>query len=298
MRVSVVVPTYDSRTSLELCLLSLAHQRVDAEHSVEVVVVDDGSTDGTDRMVAGLGASPTVRYVYVPRTAASGRSSARNRGVEESTGDLIVFLDADQVVPPDFLATHLRVHEGADAVVALGPRSQLDDGPNDVERLRREFTLEALPAVLFGDEREHVFSALECGLEDLETGWHYVWTCNVSVRRDRLLAVGGFDTGFRGWGFEDVEFGYRLARSGATFRWVPDAMAFHVHRDPVSAQMYREWAENLAYFARKHDDPVVALQRLLDPVLDPAVSSELSWLETCVRFEHSARGLAGRVPRG
>ncbi|MFD7668421.1 glycosyltransferase family 2 protein [Streptomyces sp. NPDC059788] len=292
---SVIIPAYNARDSLELCLLSLAHQQAGgAVYTTEVVVVDDGSSDDTGKMVAGLATGLDIRYVHEPRTPASGRARARNIGLEAATGDLVVLLDADQVVAPTFLAEHVASHTGEDDLLVLGPRFQLGEGPADRERLRDGFALEALPPVVRGDEREPVFAALECGPEDLETAWHFMWTCNTSVRRSHLTALGGFDEAFLGWGLEDSELGYRLARAGVRFAHNPRAVVYHEHRHGVTARMHREWCRNLARFERKHDDPVVPLQRVFGPVIDPAVASDLTWIESAVRFELAARALRGR----
>ncbi|KUL34834.1 hypothetical protein ADL22_29610 [Streptomyces sp. NRRL F-4489] len=300
MRISVVIPSYRARDALELCLLSLARQSLDADHTAEVIVVDDGSADGTDRMVAAFPAGLDLRYVQAPRSPISGPARARNLGLARATGDLVVLLDADQVVAPTFLAEHARAHAGDEDLVVVGRTFQLGDGPVDRERLRYEFSFEALPPVVRGDEREPVLEAFGCELAGLETAWHYVWACNASVRRRHLVAAGGFDEGFTGWGLEDAELGYRLLRRGLRVRYHTEAAVYHEPRGPVSAAMYRSWRANLAHFTAVHDELVVVLQRALAPALDPAAPGPGRY--ACrIRFELAARALAGRhrpVPGG
>ncbi|AIA08144.1 glycosyltransferase family 2 protein [Streptomyces noursei] len=293
MRISVVIPAYRARDALELCLLSLARQSLDAEHSAEVIVVDDGSIDGTDRMVAALPAGLDLCYVYEPRSPASGRARARNLGLAQAVGDLVVLLDADQVVAPTFLAEHVRAHAGSDDLVVVGRRFQLGDGQVDRERLRYEFSFEALPPVVRGDEREPVLEAFGCELAGLETAWHYLWACNASVRRSHLLAAGGFDEAFVGWGLEDAELGFRLIRRGLRLRYATEAAVYHLHRAPVSPARHRQWRRNLAYFTAKHDELVVVLQRAFEPAIDPAGAGR-GRHECALRFELAARALAGR----
>ncbi|WP_411122411.1 glycosyltransferase family 2 protein [Streptomyces sp. x-19] len=294
--VSVIIPAYNARATLEACLLSLTHQRPQGNGSFEVLVIDDGSTDGTGPMVDSFASRLDLRYVHEPRTPASGRARARNIGLALATGSLVVTLDADQVVGPDFLAEHVRAHGTADDLLVVGRRHQLGEGTFDLACLARGFSLGALPEVVRGDEREPVFAALGGELSDLRTAWHYLWTCNASVRRDRLAAVGGFDEEFHGWGLEDAELGYRLVQDGVRMRYSTRAAVYHEHRSPVSASMYREWRANLAHFARKHPDPVVRLQEMFAPAIDPAAPAAEAWVDTAVRFEHRARALAG-VPQ-
>ena len=95
--VSVIVPTFNRR---DLVQRAAASVRAQAPISAELVVVDDGSTDGTgDRLKAR---DPALRYLAQEHT---GRSAARNRGLQASTGDYIVFLDSDDALLPGGLAT-------------------------------------------------------------------------------------------------------------------------------------------------------------------------------------------------
>ncbi|MEK2472647.1 MULTISPECIES: glycosyltransferase family 2 protein [Streptomyces] len=290
-KVSVLIPAYNACATLEACLLSLTHQRLRRPFSFEVLVVDDGSDDGTGTMVDSFTSRLDLRYAYEPRTPASGRARARNIGLAMATGSLVVTLDADQVVGPDFLAHHLRAHGAATDLLVVGRRCQLGEGKFDLARLARGFSLDALPEVVRGDEREPVFAALSCQLTHMRTAWHYLWTCNASVRPERLAASGGFDERFRGWGLEDAELGYRLVRDGVRMRYSARAAVYHEHRSPVSASMYREWRENLGHFAHKHPDPAVRLQEMFAPAIDPAAPAAEAWVDTAVRFEHAARAL-------
>ncbi|MCX4681282.1 glycosyltransferase [Streptomyces sp. NBC_01433] len=292
-RISVLIPAYNARTTLRACLLSLTHQTQRTPYTYEVIVVDDGSSDGTKDMVAGFPGRLDLHYAYEPRSPASGRARARNIALATATGDLVVTLDADQVVAPDFLDAHVRAHAAGPALLVVGSRLQLDEGEIDQEALAERFDLSSLPEVVRGDERDRVFRALGCGLADMETAWHYPWTCNVSVRRDRLIAVGGFDESFTGWGLEDAELGYRLVKDGVRMHYTTGAAVYHEHRLPVTADQYRQWRRNLEYFIRKHPDPVVRLQEMFAPAIDPDTLTEEDWVDTAVRFEHAARALTG-----
>ncbi|MFB8073954.1 glycosyltransferase family 2 protein [Streptomyces californicus] len=298
VRISVIIPTFNARTTLRCCLLSLLHQRIGAHGSdagppftYEVIVVDDGSSDGTSEMIAQFPSRLDLRYTFLPRTDRSGRARARNAGLALATGGLVVTLDADQVVEPHFLAEHARLHAGGPGRVVAGRRLQLADGPMDEVRLEHGFDPQALPPVVRGDEREQLFRLLDSSLEDMVTGWHHVWTCNASFPRDRLEAVGGFDETFTGWGLEDAELAYRLVQGGATTHFAPSAVVRHEHRTPVTADMYREWCRNLAHFVRRHPAPEVRLQEIFAPAIDPDRSAPGTWDDIAAEFEHTARRL-------
>ena len=107
MFVSVVIPTYNRRPILEKCLSALEDQQlVGALQDYEVVVVDDGSTDGTPSWLSEQ--SHRFPHVRLIEQEHGGPAEGRNRGVDHARGDVIVFIDSDLVVTETFLATHAR----------------------------------------------------------------------------------------------------------------------------------------------------------------------------------------------
>lgn len=295
MDVSVVIPSYNAGPQLRRLLTSLAHCGLDAGDSLEAVVVDDGSTDGTEDLLDGLAARFELTYLFLPRTTASGRAAARNAGIEKASGEVLVMVDADQIVEPDFIAAHTRYHRLRTDLVVVGPRRDLGDGAYDDERLAREFSTAAMPAVVGRDDREQIIAEFSENFNNLATCWHLMFSCNSSVRREHLLAVGGFDEAFLGWGLEDSELGYRLRRRGLTFAYNPAAVVYQRGRQ-VTPEMFQEWRRNLTYFMDKHAGAAeVAVQSVICRVFDPADRS-IGWLEAMRRFEFAARALAGRMP--
>src|SRR5262245_53142880 len=117
--ISVVVPTYNRAASLRRLLNALEGQTYPVER-FEVVVVDDGSTDGTREAVRRMHMSFTLRLV---EQAHGGPSAARNRGVQAAIGELIVFVDDDVVPAPDLLDEHARSHALGSDLVVIGPMS-------------------------------------------------------------------------------------------------------------------------------------------------------------------------------
>ena len=107
MFVSVVIPTYNRRPILEKCLSALEDQQLaGALQDYEVVVVDDGSTDGTPSWLSEQ--SHRFPHVRLIEQEHGGPAEGRNRGVDHARGDVIVFIDSDLVVTETFLATHAR----------------------------------------------------------------------------------------------------------------------------------------------------------------------------------------------
>lgn len=205
-RVSVVIPTFERRASLARLLAALDAQT--GETPFEVIVVDDGSRDDTK---AWLG---TISPPYPLRVLAQtnrGPAEARNRGVDEARGDVIVFFDDDVVPATDALSVHAAAHGTARDRVVIGPMLP----PASWRR----------PSWVRWEEQKLLvqYQAMSSGLYPCT--YRQFFTGNASVRRDRLLEVGGFDPSFVR--AEDVELGYRLSRDGLRFTFEPAARVWH-----------------------------------------------------------------------
>lgn len=243
--ISVVVPTYNRRDRLRRVLAALVEQQVDVP--IEVVVISDGSTDGTNDDLTSAGVPSNVVPVIQEN---GGPSRARNAGVDRARHDLIVFVDDDVVLEPGGLAAHLDAHRRlGDRVVVIGP--MLD--PTDVE---------LLPWVSW-EQRQLAkqYDAMNAG--------RYAATCrqfytgNASVRRDHLIAVGGFDPAFRR--AEDVELAFRLDDAGLGFHFEPTAVGRHYAERSYEAwhRTARAYGRNDIVFSREHgrtwiEDMIVA----------------------------------------
>ena len=110
MDLSVVIPTRDQEERLRLVLCALEGQTLTPDR-FEVVVVDDGCSDGTPDMVMQIAANGPANVRLVANSSGSGRSAARNSGIAEAKGELVVFLDGDALPAPDLLETQWRAHQ-------------------------------------------------------------------------------------------------------------------------------------------------------------------------------------------
>lgn len=194
MRVSVVIATKDREAYLERALASFERQQ--GAPSYEVIVVDNASTDGTKAVVerAIARARFPVTYAY---EGEPNRGKARNRGIERAQGYLVLFCDDDIVAPPGFLAAHEAAHDAPNLVV---------NGP-----------ILNVPSY---DDRPHPTAA--------NYSRAFLCTCNVSVPKHALDAVGGFDEEFRLYGWEDTELGARLREHGLRWKFAWDAYIWHI----------------------------------------------------------------------
>jgi glycosyltransferase involved in cell wall biosynthesis len=205
---TVVVPTRNRPALLQAALLSLSEQDVPADRW-EVVVCDDGSDPPAAETVHGTGVDAPARVVR--QESRVGRAGNRNAGIRAALGEVIILLDDDMTVGPDFVRSHLERHTAGDRAAYLG---RIETSP----RIPRSTYVEYL------DTR----GAAKVG-EGAEVPYRYFVTGNSSVRRAHLVEAGLFDEALSGYGGEDTALGYALGEIGVTLRYAPEAWSHH-HR--------------------------------------------------------------------
>lgn len=207
MFISIVIPTYNRKPILEKCLRALEKQQfTDNKISqYEVILVDDGSTDGTLEWLEKHRSE--LSHVYPFSQAHLGPAAARNLGVENAKGDIIIFIDSDLVVTERFLQSH------ADAL-EKGKQSLGHD---------RLFTYGwVINTCNFENPTSEPYKITDFSAAYFATG-------NVAIPRKWLEKVGLFDTRFQLYGWEDLELGVRLKQLGLKLIKCPEAVGYHWH---------------------------------------------------------------------
>jgi len=227
---SVIICTHNRAELLAGSIETLDKQEGVNLGDYEIIVVDDGSTDDTENRIKNLDTDVEVRYFYKDW---GGRSEARNLGIEKAKGDIIIFVDDDILAPPQFLKSHLKEYESGENIIVRGPIVNIDD-------------YRIIPD--FKPKPYHFSGAFFC-------------TCNASTWRDNLIKVGGFDTDFREYGFEDNEIGWRLREAGSKVHFCMEAYIFHYkphdgkEKSVILEEMKkraRELGRSAAVYYRKH----------------------------------------------
>lgn len=205
---SVIIPTYNRRPILEKCLRALEQQQIPTGSPIsdyEVILVDDGSTDGTLAWLQTHRAEfPHVRWF---EQAHQGPAAARNLGIAHAAGDTIIFIDSDLVVTEHFLQAHATA-------LLQGQRRYRSD---------RCFTYGRVVNTCNFDNP----TAEPYKLTDFSAA--YFATGNVAIARRWLEQAGLFDTRFQLYGWEDLELGVRLKQLGLKLIKCPEAVGYHWH---------------------------------------------------------------------
>ncbi len=251
-----MIPTFRRRDLVLRTVAALGSQTF--TRPFEVVVVVDGSQDGSAEALRALS---TPFPVVVVEQANSGAPAARNRGAERAGGELLLFLDDDMEADPDMLEEHDRSHhDGADLVLGHMPLHP-DSPPTFLSRAVGRWAEERMlrlsePGVV-------------PGVRDRVSG-------QMSISSALFRRVNGFTTTFIGFGNADLEFGLRVAETGARVVFNPRAISRQLY--VVTPRRYlrqrRQQARNDLLFARKRPE-------LTELLLGDA--SETLWERTALR---------------
>jgi GT2 family glycosyltransferase len=233
---SIVVPTFNRVALLRDCLESLRCQDYPSDQ-FEIVVVDDGSTDGSAEIVKRV---DNVRYL---RRQHAGLNAARNAGIEEAKGDFIAFLDDDVLAPPSWLRTMMGGVWANPAADCFGGRIRLQ--------------LEGRTPRYCG---RHPLDESELDLGDDRREVEFIWGANMAVTRRAFELAGRFDERLPLYN-EELEWQHRLRAAGGSIVYLPDAWVWHRRSADdlkLSALLRRHFARGLgqaAFFAAA-DRPV------------------------------------------
>lgn len=208
---SVVIPHYNDKIRLQVCLASLETQSV-PRHRYQIIVADNGTPGGVADVAARF---PAVRFVEERR---KGAAHARNAAVAVATGAALAFIDADCVAEPEWLEEGVRALEGADlAGGAIRLTAREEDAPTAVEVFE----------MMFGFRQQQYIEKQK-----------FAVTANLFARRSVFAAVGGFRHGLA----EDTDWCWRATAAGYTLRFAPKAKVSHPAR--------HDWSELVAKWQR------------------------------------------------
>jgi len=243
-RVSIIIPVKDRPVDLRHCLQSIAALDYPPE-LLEIIVVDDGSSDNTPQVAVELGAQ------LVPSGAiGGGPAAARNRGAQAAGGEILAFIDSDCIASAAWLRELLPVFS-APAVAAVGGWV---DGMHSSALL---------------DRYEAVMSSLNLGRRAMSGGaggdTFYLPSCNLLIRREAFVNAGGFRAELQVG--EDVDLTWRLRDAGRTIVYLPQGAVCHAHRSRLWPFMKRRFDYGTSEGMLQQLHPVRGKKMMLPPLL-------------------------------
>lgn len=260
---SIVTILYQKAAQIDPVLESYFRQ--DYPGGLEVIFVDDCSPDdGVERVERAFQRAkergsdeklPTYRILRQPRN--QGNCHARNLGIAAATGDVVIVIDADCMLSRDFVRRHAEAHSFADCEVVIGPIALYERGTDPLVCLQE---VEENPSRVFSRLRRqdpvNIHSFVNCVTRNLS---FRPATVHAAIDQTDPPSSGVpevFDPAFTyssdpesGFGWEDVELGYRLYQRGARIKFVSEALAVHIEHPPLVARKDKP-ARSLKNFRR------------------------------------------------
>ncbi len=238
-KLSVIVSTYNRRDVLiSRCLPSIFAQDLPTDQ-FEVILIVDGSTDGTGAALRELDPPCTLRIVEQPN---GGLSRARNNGITLAKGELVMFIDDDIVCEPDVFRLHVEAHAGKDSVVVHGAIYQAP----------------GLSPSILGNANEDWYRRYN---GRLAAHGGAIWPegvfliSNSSTPRSILVACGGLDEDLPA--MDDFELGLRLWKLGVRFEYLPGAVAYELSVKSWRSFLFNDgnaFGRSEVLICRKHPD--------------------------------------------
>jgi glycosyltransferase involved in cell wall biosynthesis len=231
-QVSVIIPSYNQVRFVASTVESVLAQTYP---NVEIIVVDDGSTDNTREVLAAF--SENIRYIYQENRGLAG---ARNTGFLASHGDYLLFLDSDDLIHPDKLGLHVALLEAEpDFSLVYSAWQQINEDGTQV----------------LGEVRPNKQGHL---LKELLGRSFFFFASAAVVRRECLEQVGLFDESLR-WG-EDADMWLRLARAGYAFGYLDQPLLqYRIHANSMTANVSPKQVQGwLAVLEKFFADPELA----------------------------------------
>jgi len=235
LKISVIIGSYNQKSVLQKVVDSFSRQSA-LPDEFEVIVVDSSSTDGTQEFLHSFKPQFLFRPMVIEN---NGKAHARNTGIKAAAAPIILITDADMIADPELIKTHILAHESA-----IKP-SCFEGLTYNLTRLEWPTTSANISPYITRNYKQNT-----------KLGWFYFLTGNLSIPKQLFLDNNGFDTEFTGYGWEDLELGYRLSLKKIPLFYLKNAINYHYHVVDQSGVIERNFhkGRSAQVFLKKHPE--------------------------------------------
>ena len=219
--ITIITPSYNRSDELKYLLESLENQKID-HNFFELIISDDGSTDGTKELIKKWKRKASFNIKYISQMN-KGPGSARNHGLKNSNGELIVFIDSDCEAHPEWLKIIMENYKKDNFDACGGPDSSKDD----FTILQKSIDYSMTSFLTTGGMRGH---------SEKMIAKFYPRTHNMAIKKAIYDQIGGFGSLRHG---QDIEYSNRIRKSGARIKFIKDAIVYHRRRSSLK-QFYKQ----------------------------------------------------------
>ena len=287
IEVSIIIPSYN-RYPLNLFSLYALEKQTFSLSKMEVIFIDDASTDETEKRLKNY--NPPYHFKYIRNMKNLGRAKVRNLGIQASRGKILIFLDAEMICEPDFVYNHYKFHQANQNAILSGVMHSKnvitcifpENSKTTLKVLNTKRNTTVSNAIkdyqhsnpspypllnktdIFNQSYKSLivktngwFNVITQNFGEELHGFQFPWmaflTGNVSFTKELIENSGMFDEDFIKYGYEDWELGYRLYKKGAKF-FVKDNLVTYHQMHPVGERKWQEAIENYHLFITKHPE--------------------------------------------
>jgi glycosyltransferase involved in cell wall biosynthesis len=226
MEISIIIPTHNRAKILNTCLKRIYENKFPI-NKFEVIIVDDASTDNTEQIARKWKRKGNIQYFLQSK---SGQGVARNKAIEIAKGKILIFIGDDIFINNHFLQEHYQSHQQYSkknfAILGL----TLWDPEININEIMQWSTN---ASQIFGKFGGHQF-AFEKLRHNKPADFNFFYTSNISLKKE-VFQNNKFDPWFDGYGWEDIELGYRLTKNeDLKIIYNANAIAYHHHEIDLS----------------------------------------------------------------
>ncbi|MCI8962307.1 MAG: glycosyltransferase family 2 protein [Eubacterium sp.] len=209
--VSIIIPVYNRSNYLHMTLESIRKQSI-CNNKYEVIVVDDGSEERIENVVKQYEKYFKIIFRRKEKNG-FGAAAARNIGINNASGDILLFIDNGIILEENAIENHIQSHSLHYKSVILGYVYGFDSTNKEEQRIKQivdnnitKDSIQIMEEEGLIDTRETMYQKYGDNLNNWIAPWSVCWSCHMSLEKNVIEKVGYFDESYSTWGGEDVDF--------------------------------------------------------------------------------------------